>query len=174
MSSRVHILGGSQTDFKRNWSKEEKGISDMLKEVLDEGLNFAGLPVDEISRLNKDARVAAFVGNFSSELFINQAHLGAFFSEAGPAFYGVPGARYEAACASGSVALDAAATKIRAGELELAIVADQRAMPECLARGRKSHKIARLKEHIHCLAVGDGCRRGAADIGRVFSLRRGV
>jgi len=37
-------------------------------------------------------------------------------------FYGMPSARYEAACASGSVALDAAITKIRTQEIDLAIV----------------------------------------------------
>ena len=43
-------------------------------------------------------------------------------TEVSPAFYGVPSARYEAACASSSVALDAAITKIKAGEYDLAIV----------------------------------------------------
>ena len=37
-------------------------------------------------------------------------------------FYGMPSARYEAACASGSVALDAAITKIKAQEIDMAIV----------------------------------------------------
>ena len=43
-------------------------------------------------------------------------------TEIDEAFYGIPSARYEAACASGSVALDAARTKIKAGEYDLAIV----------------------------------------------------
>lgn len=38
-----------------------------------------------------------------------------------PAFYGVPSARYEASCASSSVALDAAITKIEAGEYDVCI-----------------------------------------------------
>ena len=37
-------------------------------------------------------------------------------------FYGVPSARYEAACASSSAAIDAAAAKIMCGELDAAIV----------------------------------------------------
>ena len=40
-----------------------------------------------------------------------------------PAFYGVPSARYEAACASSSVALDAGITKISNGDYDVAIVA---------------------------------------------------
>ena len=39
-----------------------------------------------------------------------------------PAFYGVPSARYEAACASSSVAIDAAQTKIRTGDYDVAII----------------------------------------------------
>ena len=34
--SRVHILGGAQTDFARNWSREGKGAVALLREVLDE------------------------------------------------------------------------------------------------------------------------------------------
>ena len=37
-------------------------------------------------------------------------------------FYGMPSARYEAACASGSVALATAITKIKANEIDMAIV----------------------------------------------------
>ena len=43
-------------------------------------------------------------------------------TEIHPAFYGVPSARYEAACASSSVAIDAAQTKIKAGDYDVAIV----------------------------------------------------
>jgi acetyl-CoA C-acetyltransferase len=72
--------------------------------------------------LNKHNRVGVFVGNFDAEQYANQGHLGAFLTEVDTSFIGVPSARYEAACASGSVAIDAAATKIRAGELDVAIV----------------------------------------------------
>ena len=53
---------------------------------------------------------------------MDQSHLGAFLTEVNPAFYGVPSARYEAACASSSVAIDAAFSKIRCGDYDLAIV----------------------------------------------------
>ena len=53
---------------------------------------------------------------------MDQGHLGGFLTEVDEAFYGVPSARYEAACASGSVAIDAAQTKIAAGDYDVAIV----------------------------------------------------
>ena len=65
---------------------------------------------------------AVFVGNFDAEQYANQGHLGAFLTEVDPCFYGVPGARYEAACASGSVALNSARAHIEAEDYDLAIV----------------------------------------------------
>lgn len=118
----VHILGGAQTDFERNWTKEGKGMIAILSEVVSDGLANAGLSFDDIRALNRENRVAAFVGNFIAEKYVEQGHLGAFLTEIDPSFYGVPSARYEAACASSSVAIDAAQTKIMAGEYDLAIV----------------------------------------------------
>ena len=120
--SKVYILGGAQTDFERNWKKEGKGMVAILKEVMADGLVHAGLNFDDVKQLNGENRVACFVGNFIAEKYVDQGHLGAFLTEVDPAFYGVPSARYEAACASSSVALDAAATKIRADEYDVAIV----------------------------------------------------
>lgn len=120
--NRVFILGGAQTDFERNWKKEGKGIVALLKEVLADGLFEAGLSFDDIKELNKSNRVACFVGNFIAEKYSDQGHLGAFLTEVDSAFYGVPSARYEAACASSSVAIDAAQTKIQTGDYDVAIV----------------------------------------------------
>ncbi len=120
--SKVYILGGAQTDFERNWKKEGKGMVALLKEVMADGLAHAGLSFDDVKKLNGENRVACFVGNFIAEKYVDQGHLGAFLTEVDPAFYGVPSARYEAACASSSVAIDAAATKIRADEYDVAIV----------------------------------------------------
>ena len=120
MSNKVYILGGAQTDFERNWTKEGKNFIAMLKEAVADGFEEAAF--DELTRLNKDNRVCAFVGNFIAEQYISQGHLGAFLTEVHPAFYGVPSSRHEAACASSSVALDAAITKIKAGEYDVCIV----------------------------------------------------
>ena len=87
-----------------------------------DGLAHVGLSFDDVKALNGDNRVACFVGNFIAEKYVDQGHLGAFLTEVDPVFYGVPSARYEAACASSSVAIDAAATKIRADEYDVAIV----------------------------------------------------
>ncbi len=122
MSEKVFVLGGEQTDFQRNWSKEGKSFLSMMREVMEDALDKTGIDYETIKKLNKDNRVAVFVGNFDAEQYTNQGHLGAFLTEVNPAFYGVPGARYEAACASGSVALDAAVTHIRAEDYDLAIV----------------------------------------------------
>ena len=118
----VYILGGAQTDFERNWTKEGKGMVAILKEVVADGLEDAGLDFDDIRSLNERNRVACFVGNFIAERYVDQGHLGAFLTEVDSAFYGVPSARFEAACASGSVAIDAAQTKVRCGDYDVAVV----------------------------------------------------
>lgn len=120
--NKVYVLGGAQTDFERNWTKEGKNVIALLKEVICDALNEVHLTFDDIIALNKENRVACCVGNFIAENYINQGHLGALLTEVNPAFYGVPSARYEAACASGSVALDHAISKIRTGDYDLMIV----------------------------------------------------
>ena len=122
MNKNVYILGGAQTDFERNWTKEGKNMIALLKEAIEDGFKDAHFTMEDLQALNKDNRIAAFVGNFIAEQYISQGHLGAFLTEVHPAFYGVPSARYEAACASGSVALDAAITKIQAEEYDVCIV----------------------------------------------------
>ena len=120
--SKVYILGGAQTDFERNWTKEGKNVVALLKETITDGFEEVGITYDDVESLNKENRVACFVGNFIAEYYINQGHLGGLLTEVHPAFYGVPSARYEAACASSSVALDAAITKLQAGAYDMAIV----------------------------------------------------
>lgn len=122
MNNKVYVLGGAQTDFERNWNKEGKNVIALLKEVISDALAEVKLTYEDIRRLKIENRVSCFVGNFIAEEYIQQGHLGALLTEVDPAFYGVPSARYEAACASSSVALDAAITKIRAGEYDLAMV----------------------------------------------------
>ncbi|WP_202621585.1 acetyl-CoA acetyltransferase [Anaerocolumna sedimenticola] len=120
--NKVYVLGGAQTDFERNWTKEGKGVIALLREVISDALKSVGLTYQDINIINKKNKIACFVGNFIAEEYIKQGHLGALLTMVNPTFYGVPSARYEAACASGSVALDAAITKIRADEYDLCIV----------------------------------------------------
>ena len=122
MGEKAFILGGAQTDFARNWSKEGKTFLSMMCEVVEDGLGAVGLDYAEVERLNRENRIGVFVGNFDAEQYANQGHLGAFLTEVHPSFYGVPGARYEAACASGSVALNAARAHLEAGDYDVAIV----------------------------------------------------
>jgi acetyl-CoA C-acetyltransferase len=119
---KVLVLGGAQTDFERNWSKEGKSAIALLKETISDGLKNVGISYSDIAELNKRNRVACFIGNFLAEYYVNQGHVGALLAEVNPAFSGVPSARFEAACSSGSVALDAAITKIRANDYDVAIV----------------------------------------------------
>ncbi|PJZ56178.1 thiolase domain-containing protein [Leptospira barantonii] len=122
MSDKIYVLGGEQTDFQRNWTKEGKTFMSLMREAVQDGLASVGITPDEIKKLNKQNRIGIFVGNFDAEQYATQGHLGAFLTEVDPAFYGIPGGRFEAACASGSIALDAAATKIRAKDYDVAIV----------------------------------------------------
>ncbi len=118
----VYVLGGAQTDFERNWTKEGKNVIALLKEIINDALDDIGLSYGDIKNLNQQNRIACCVGNFIAENYIDQGHLGALLTEVNPAFYGVPSARYEAACASGSVALDAAIAKIKSGSYDLVLV----------------------------------------------------
>lgn len=122
MGNKVYVLGGAQTDFERNWSKEGKNEIALLREVLSDGLQEAGVSFADVALLNQENKIACFVGNFIAEKYVEQGHLGALLTEVDPCFFGVPSARYEAACASGSVALDTAMTKIKAGDIDVAIV----------------------------------------------------
>lgn len=122
LNEMVHVLGGAQTDFERNWKKEGKNFVALLKEVINDAFEETNFSFDEVRKLNKENRVESFIGNFIAEDYIDQGHLGPFLTEVNDAFYGVPSARYEAACASSSVALDAAITKIKSGDIDVAIV----------------------------------------------------
>ncbi|MCE9600269.1 MAG: thiolase domain-containing protein [Spirochaetia bacterium] len=121
MSMRPLMLGGAQTDFAINWSKTT-GFVGALADVIHKGLSDSGIGLQTVRKLIQENRIAAFIGNFNAPLFLTQGHLGAFLSEVDPAFNGIPSARYENACASGSVAIDTAAARIRAGDYDVALV----------------------------------------------------
>jgi acetyl-CoA C-acetyltransferase len=114
MTTPVYILGGSQTDFARNWTKEGKHIAAMIREVVESTLAATGVAPAEIE--------VGHVGNFAAELYSKQGHLGAFLVEVDPAFRGLPTSRHEAACASGSIAILAASAEIEAGRYDVALV----------------------------------------------------
>lgn len=114
MAAPVYVLGGYQTDFARNWNKENKHIVAMLREVVAGGLQATGVDPKSID--------VAHLGNFAAELYCMQGHLGAFLVDTDPAFSGLPTSRHEAACASGSIAILAAAAEIEADRYDCALV----------------------------------------------------
>ncbi|HYA34238.1 MAG TPA: acetyl-CoA acetyltransferase [Candidatus Binataceae bacterium] len=110
----VFILGGAQTDFARNWTKEGKHFVGPMREAVLAALEATGIDPREVQ--------TAHVGNFAAELYAHQGHLGAFFLEVDHAFSGIPTSRHEAACASGSIAILAASAEIEAGRYDMACV----------------------------------------------------
>jgi acetyl-CoA C-acetyltransferase len=114
MVAPVYILGGYQTDFARNWMKEGKDLVGMMQEAVAGGFTATSIDPQEVE--------VAHVGNFAAELYCKQGHLGGFLPEIDPALSGIPTARHEAACASGSVALLMASAEIEAGRYNLALI----------------------------------------------------
>ena len=110
----IYILGGSQTDFARNWARQELSIFDMFKEVLDDSLKATGISPDQIE--------VGHVGNFVGDLFTGQGLINGFFGQAYPELASIPTSRHEAACASGSIAILSAMRDIEAGHYGLACV----------------------------------------------------
>ena len=68
-STNVWILGGYQSDFSRNWTREGLDFADLTAEVVNSTLAAAGLDAAEIGVVH--------VANAFGELFAGQAHLGA-------------------------------------------------------------------------------------------------
>ncbi len=108
------ILGGYQSDFARNFDREGLGFTELTSEVVDATLEAAGLDGASIDVVH--------VANAFGELFAHQGHLGAMPATVNDALWGTPATRHEAACASGSVAILAAASDLRAGAYRSALV----------------------------------------------------
>ena len=73
MSPAVYILGGAQTDFSRNWSREELSIYAMFEETLNSALHATGLSPEQIE--------VGHVGNFVGDLFTGQGLINGFFAD---------------------------------------------------------------------------------------------
>ncbi|HEX4846900.1 MAG TPA: acetyl-CoA acetyltransferase [Novosphingobium sp.] len=114
MAAEVFVLGGAQSDFARNLDREGGGMFELFRDVAEAAFAATGIEPAEVE--------VAHVGNFVGELFAGQGQLGGFFGHVHPDLAGVPAARHEAACASGSIALLAAGAEIEAGRYGLALV----------------------------------------------------
>jgi acetyl-CoA C-acetyltransferase len=110
----VWVLGGAQSDFARNLTREGLDVADLTREVVDATLADAGVDGSAIEVVH--------VGNAFGQLFTGQGHLGAMPATVRPDLWGLPATRHEAACASGSVAVLAAMADLRAGNYECALV----------------------------------------------------
>lgn len=110
----VFILGGYQTDFARNWKAEGSSLFEAMTEAVVGALENAGLAPTDVDGLE--------VGNFASELFTGQGHLGGFAASIHPDLAAKVGARHEAACASGSMAALASLAQIQAGWSDVVVV----------------------------------------------------
>lgn len=111
---KVYILGGAQTDFARNWSREGLSLFELFSETLQDAVTRTGLEPEQIE--------VGHVGNFVAELFAGQGLMGGFFGHVYPELASLPTMRHEAACASGSMAALAAMANIQAGHYDLACV----------------------------------------------------
>ena len=114
MTSDVWVLGGYQTDFARNFTREGLDFADLTDEVVRRTLESARLDATDIGVVH--------VGNAFGELFTGQGHLGAMPATVCDDLWGIPAARHEAACASGSVAGLAAIADLRSGAYSSALV----------------------------------------------------
>lgn len=114
MDPGVWILGGYQSDFARNLTKEGLDFADLTGEVVDAALAAATLDGTEIGVVH--------VGNAFGEMFAAQAHLGAMPASVCESLWDVPASRHEAACASGSVATLAAIADLCSGNYDTALV----------------------------------------------------
>ncbi len=114
MRDSIFILGGSQTDFARNWGREGAGIIELMQAATQDALLDARVEAADVA--------VAHIGNFVGELFAHQGLLGGFMGHIDPGFAGKPTTRHEGACASGSLAALAAMADLEAGRYDTALV----------------------------------------------------
>jgi acetyl-CoA C-acetyltransferase len=114
MARDIFILGGSQTDFARNWAREGAGLYELMEAAVRDGLADASVEPGQIE--------VAHIGNFAGEMFAGQGMLGGFMGHIDPAFEGLPTSRHEAACASGSMAILAAMADLESERYGMAAV----------------------------------------------------
>jgi acetyl-CoA C-acetyltransferase len=114
MRSPVWVLGGYQSDFARNLTREGLGVDALVREVVEETLSASSVAAQAIEVIH--------VGNAFGQLFTGQGHLGAMPATVVPELSGLPASRHEAACASGSIAVLSAMADLGSGAYDCALV----------------------------------------------------
>jgi acetyl-CoA C-acetyltransferase len=114
MQQPVWIIGGYQSDFARNFTKESLEISDLVRETAEGTLSNAGISSAQVEVIH--------VANAMGELYVGQGHLGSMVATVVPGLSGIPATRHEAACASGGVAVMAAMADLESGRYNVALV----------------------------------------------------
>ncbi|CAN5911978.1 acetyl-CoA acetyltransferase [soil metagenome] len=114
MQQGIWVLGGYQSDFARNLTREGEGVDGLVAEVVRETLADAELRATDVDTIH--------VGNAFGQLFCGQGHLGAMAATVEDDLWGRPATRHEAACASGSAAVLAASAELEAGRYQVALV----------------------------------------------------
>ena len=114
MAGNVWILGGFQTDFARNFTREGLDFADLTRAVVEATLSDSLIEAAAIDVIH--------VANAFGEMFARQGHLGAMPATVHEGLWDTPSTRHEAACASGSVAALAAIADLRAGNYRTALV----------------------------------------------------
>ncbi len=105
----VAVVGIGQTKFGEHW---DKSLKDMICEASLAAVADAGVEKKDIESI--------YIGNMSAGRFAGQEHLGALAADC--IGVSVPATRYEAACASGSVAFRNAYNSVAAGQEKLVLV----------------------------------------------------
>lgn len=108
------ILGGYQSDFARNLTREGRDFAALTSEIVDATLTAAGIDAADIGVVH--------VANAFGEMFAGQGHLGAMPATVCDGLWDTPPSRHEAACASGSVATLSAMADLRSGAYNTALV----------------------------------------------------
>lgn len=114
MSAGVYVAGGAQSDFARVLHREGASLASLFAEVGQGALQSAGIDPARVGTVH--------VANFVGELSTGQGHLGPLVASSIPGLAGLPAARHEGACASGSLAILAATAELEAGRYDVALV----------------------------------------------------
>ncbi|MFQ5492637.1 MAG: thiolase domain-containing protein [Candidatus Dojkabacteria bacterium] len=120
--NKVHIIGSSMTQFGELWDMD---IADLAYTAASDALADSGIDVAEVD--------AIIVANMEGGSFSGQDHIGALLS--GDLGLNVPALRVEAACASGSIAINQAFLGILSGEYTTVLVVGVEKMTDVSGAG---------------------------------------